>query len=70
MNLTYDTLINEYIDKIDEKKLNEAAIKGMMKYMKDEVYAATLAREFEISFSEIMPKIDAALAVVEEKLSR
>ena len=38
--------------------------------MKDEVYAATLAREFEISFSEIMPKIDAALSVVEEKLSR
>jgi formiminotetrahydrofolate cyclodeaminase len=40
------------------------------KYMKDEVYAATLAREFEISFGEIMPKIDAALAMVEEKLSR
>ena len=38
--------------------------------MKDEVYAATLAREFEISFGEIMPKIDAALAMVEEKLSR
>lgn len=40
------------------------------KYMKDEVYAATLKREFEISFQDIMPKIDAALATVEEKLSR
>lgn len=37
MNLTYDTLMNEYIDKIDEKKLNEAAIKGMMDYIKEEL---------------------------------
>ena len=40
------------------------------KYIKDEVYAETLRREFDISFSEIMPKIDAALATVEKKLSR
>ena len=37
MNLTYDTLTTEYIDKIDEEKLNEAAIKGMMEYMKKDV---------------------------------
>ena len=40
------------------------------KYIKDEVYAETLRREFEISFGEIMPVIDDALAVVEEKLAR
>lgn len=40
------------------------------KYMSDEVYASTIAKEFEISFGECMPKIDAALELVEKKLSR
>ena len=33
MNLVYDTLKNSYIDKIDDKKINEAAIKGMVEYI-------------------------------------
>lgn len=35
MNLVYDTLKNSYIDKIDEDKINEAAIKGMIDYIND-----------------------------------
>lgn len=35
MNLVYDTLKGSYIDKIDDKKINEAAIKGMVEYIND-----------------------------------
>lgn len=41
-----------------------------VKYFDDEIYAMTLIREMEIVFTETMPQIQAALAVVEQRLSR
>lgn len=36
MDEVYNTLTNEYIEKINKKKLKAAAIKGMIKFIKDE----------------------------------
>ena len=41
-----------------------------VKYFDDDVYAMTVRREFEIVFQENMPKIDSAIAVVEQRLAR
>ena len=38
--------------------------------LQDEVYAMTVAREFEIVFRENMPKIDSAIKMVEQRLAR
>ena len=57
MNLTYDTLVNEYIDKINEEELNEAAIKGMMDYMKKEVkddYTVYYDKKDTTEFNELL----------------
>ena len=40
------------------------------KYFEDDVYAMTVRREFEIVFSENMPKLDSAIAKVEQRLQR
>lgn len=40
------------------------------KYFDDEVYAMTVAREFELVFKDHMPVVDGALAKVEERLRR
>ena len=57
MNQVYDVLTTEYIDKVDNKKLEEAAIKGMIDFIKKEYkddYTVYYNKKDTNSFTEIL----------------
>ena len=57
MNLTYNTLISEYIDKLDKEKMNEAAIKGMIDYINKEIkdeHTNYFSKKDTSDFTEVM----------------
>ena len=57
MTTVYDTLKSQYIKKIDDKKLNEAAIKGMIDFIKKEYkddYTLYYDEKDTTSFTELL----------------